>query len=66
MIKLFNGIKIKPLSLKVSRRHIGGFEEKGKLDFLIVGEKPDSSKIEKAKKLNVKMISEDEFMAMLT
>lgn len=37
----------------------------GKLDFLIVGEKPGSSKIEKAKKLNVKMISEDEFMAML-
>ncbi|WP_435356196.1 NAD-dependent DNA ligase LigA [Emticicia sp. SJ17W-69] len=37
----------------------------GKLDFLIVGEKPGSSKIEKAKKLNVKMISEDEFLAML-
>jgi DNA ligase (NAD+) len=37
----------------------------GKLDFLIVGEKPGSSKIEKAKKLNVTMISEEEFMAML-
>lgn len=37
----------------------------GKLDFLIVGEKPGSSKIEKAKKLNVKMISEEEFMAMI-
>jgi DNA ligase (NAD+) len=37
----------------------------GKLDFLIVGEKPGSSKIEKAKKLNVTMISEDEFVAML-
>ncbi len=37
----------------------------GKLDFLIVGEKPGSSKIEKAKKLNVKMISEEEFVAML-
>lgn len=37
----------------------------GKLDFLIVGEKPGSSKIEKAKKLNVKMISEDEFLEML-
>ena len=37
----------------------------GKLDFLIVGEKPGSSKIEKAKKLNVKIISEDEFVAML-
>lgn len=37
----------------------------GKLDFLIVGEKPGSSKIEKAKKLNVKMLSEDEFLAML-
>ena len=38
----------------------------GKLDFLIVGEKPGSSKIEKAKKLNVTMISEEEFMTMLT
>ena len=37
----------------------------GKLDYLIVGDKPGSSKIEKAKKLNVKMISEEEFMAML-
>ena len=37
----------------------------GKLDFLIVGEKPGSSKIEKAKKINVKMISEEEFMAMI-
>ncbi len=37
----------------------------GKLDFLIVGEKPGSSKIEKAKKLNVTMISEEEFVAML-
>jgi DNA ligase (NAD+) len=37
----------------------------GKLDYLIVGDKPGSSKIEKAKKLNIKMISEEEFMAML-
>ncbi|HEY1055644.1 MAG TPA: BRCT domain-containing protein, partial [Emticicia sp.] len=37
----------------------------GKLDYLIVGDKPGSSKIEKAKKLNVKMISETEFVAML-
>lgn len=37
----------------------------GKLDFLIVGDKPGASKIQKAQKLNVKMISEDEFMAML-
>ncbi len=37
----------------------------GKLDYLIVGEKPGSSKLEKAKKLNVKMISETEFMEML-
>ena len=29
----------------------------GKLDFLIVGEKPGASKIQKAQKLNVKMIS---------
>ncbi len=37
----------------------------GKLDYLIVGDKPGSSKIEKAKKLNVKMISETEFISML-
>jgi DNA ligase (NAD+) len=37
----------------------------GKLDYLIVGEKPGSSKIEKATKLNVKMINEEEFLAML-
>ncbi|MCU0339514.1 MAG: NAD-dependent DNA ligase LigA [Spirosomaceae bacterium] len=37
----------------------------GKLDFLIVGEKPGSSKVEKATKLNVKMISIEEFLAMI-
>jgi len=37
----------------------------GKLDFLIIGEKPGASKIQKAQKLNVKMISEEEFMEML-
>ena len=37
----------------------------GKLDYLIVGEKPGSSKLEKAKKLNVKMISETEFIDLL-
>ena len=37
----------------------------GKLDFLIVGEKPGASKIQKAQKLNVKMISEEEFMSMI-
>ena len=37
----------------------------GKLDFLIIGEKPGASKIQKAQKLNVKMISEEEFMDML-
>jgi len=37
----------------------------GKLDFLIIGEKPGASKIQKAQKLNVKMISEEEFIAML-
>lgn len=36
-----------------------------KLNFLIVGEKPGASKIDKATKLNVKMISEDEFLGML-
>lgn len=37
----------------------------GKLDFLIVGEKPGSSKVEKATKLNVKMISIEEFLGMI-
>ena len=37
----------------------------GKLDFLIVGEKPGASKIDKATKLGVKMLSEEEFLAML-
>lgn len=36
-----------------------------KLNFLIVGEKPGASKLEKAAKLNVKMISEEEFLEML-
>ncbi|GAB2542267.1 NAD-dependent DNA ligase LigA [Spirosoma aerophilum] len=36
-----------------------------KLNYLIVGENAGPSKIEKAKKLNVPMIGEDEFMAML-
>ncbi len=36
-----------------------------KLNFLIVGEKPGASKIDKANKLNVKMISEEEFLGML-
>ncbi|GAB3558424.1 NAD-dependent DNA ligase LigA [Spirosoma fluminis] len=36
-----------------------------KLNYLIVGENAGPSKIEKAQKLNVTMIGEDEFMAML-
>jgi DNA ligase (NAD+) len=36
-----------------------------KLNYLIVGENAGPSKVEKAKKLNVPMIGEDEFMAML-
>ncbi|GAB3886296.1 NAD-dependent DNA ligase LigA [Spirosoma agri] len=36
-----------------------------KLNYLIVGENAGPSKLEKAKKLNVPMITEDEFMAML-
>ena len=35
-----------------------------KTDFLILGENP-GSKFEKAKKLNVKIINEDEFLKML-
>ncbi|WP_428657771.1 NAD-dependent DNA ligase LigA [Runella sp.] len=37
-----------------------------KLNFLIVGEKPGASKIDKATRLNVKLISEEEFLGMLT
>ena len=36
-----------------------------KLNYLIVGENAGPSKVEKAQKLNVMMISEDEFLAML-
>jgi len=36
-----------------------------KTDYLIVGDKPSKSKIEKAKKLGVKIITEDEFLEML-
>ncbi|GAB3493788.1 NAD-dependent DNA ligase LigA [Spirosoma knui] len=36
-----------------------------KLNYLIVGENAGPSKVEKAQKLNVTMIGEDEFMAML-
>lgn len=36
-----------------------------KLNYLIVGESAGPSKVEKARKLNVPMIGEDEFMAML-
>ena len=36
-----------------------------KLNYLIVGENAGPSKVEKARKLNVPMLSEDEFMAML-
>ena len=36
-----------------------------KLNYLIVGENAGPSKVEKAQKLNVSMISEDEFLAML-
>lgn len=37
----------------------------GKLNYLIVGEKPGTSKVAKAQQLNVPMISEEEFVAML-
>lgn len=36
-----------------------------KLNFLIVGEKPGASKVDKATKLGVKMISGEEFLAMI-
>ncbi len=37
-----------------------------KLNYLIVGENPGPSKVQKAEKLNVPMISEEAFVAMLT
>lgn len=37
-----------------------------KLNYLIVGENPGPSKVEKAQKMGVPMISEDEFMAMVS
>lgn len=37
-----------------------------KLNYLIVGSEPGPNKISKAKDLNIKMISEDEFIKMLT
>lgn len=36
-----------------------------KTNFVVAGEKPGSSKIKKAEQLNIKIISEDEFLAML-
>ena len=44
-------------------RYVSGVSSK--LDYLIVGEKPGASKLDKANKLGVKMISEAEFEAML-
>lgn len=44
-------------------RYVSGVSSK--LDYLIVGEKPGASKLDKANKLGVKMISESEFEAML-
>jgi DNA ligase (NAD+) len=37
----------------------------GKLNYLIVGEKPGASKVAKAQQLNVPMISEEEFVGLL-
>ena len=36
-----------------------------KLDYLIVGEKPTTKKINLAKELNIKIINQDEWMKML-
>ena len=36
-----------------------------KLNYLITGEKPTKSKIDSAKRLNVKIISQQEFLKML-
>lgn len=38
----------------------------GKLDYLIVGDKAGDSKLEKAKKLGIKMISEEEYIEMIS
>ncbi|RRB07123.1 NAD-dependent DNA ligase LigA [Larkinella rosea] len=45
-------------------RILGGVSKK--LNYLIVGENPGPSKVEKATKMGVPMIGEDEFMAMLS
>ncbi|GAB3937756.1 NAD-dependent DNA ligase LigA [Larkinella terrae] len=45
-------------------RLLGGVSKK--LNYLIVGENPGPSKVEKATKMGVTMIGEDEFMAMLS
>ena len=36
-----------------------------KLDYLIIGEKPTKRKLENAKELKIKIISQDEFLKML-
>jgi DNA ligase (NAD+) len=36
-----------------------------KLDYLIVGEKPTKKKLEEAKKLNVKVINQNEWLKLL-
>ena len=36
-----------------------------KLDYLIVGEKPTKRKIENAKKLNIKVINQNEWLKLL-
>ena len=36
-----------------------------KLDYLIIGEKPTSKKIKKAKELNIKILFQDEWLKML-
>jgi DNA ligase (NAD+) len=44
-------------------RYVSGVSSK--LDYLIVGEKAGASKLDKANKLGVKMISEEEFLALM-
>ncbi len=55
--------EIKALILKNGGKNTGSISKK--TDYLLAGDKIGPSKLEKAKKLNIKIISEDEFLEML-
>ncbi len=55
--------ELKELITKNGGRNTGSISKK--TDYLIAGDKMGPAKLEKAKKLNIKIISEDEFLEML-